>query len=259
MSMAGLFITGTDTGVGKTRVAAAIARCLRQAGLRVGALKPVATGATRDSCGWRCEDAQELIDAIGGGVPLNAVAPILFEAPLAPPVAARLAGRSLEHEAVRAAVQRAFDWWASRADFLLVEGVGGVLCPLAEGTTVADLAAEIDFPLLIVARRCLGTLNHTLLTVEAARSRGLRLAGIILNAAECPPDTLVSATNSDELCRRLAGVPLLAEIDHLEDPGSLASELSRIDWPARCARSRMPIDGPIMPNINPVEVQNSPD
>src|SRR6516162_3253545 len=181
--MTGLFVTGTDTGVGKTFVAAAIARSLIAAGREVGVLKPVATGAERVGEGWRCADAEALIEAIGGGVPLDRVAPLRFEEPLAPSVAARRLGSPLDRARVLSVVGDALAWWAGRAEVMVVEGVGGLLCPLAEGTTVADLAVALDYPLVIVARRGLGTLNHTLLTVEAARLRGLRVAGVVLNGA----------------------------------------------------------------------------
>jgi dethiobiotin synthetase len=238
--MTGLFVTGTDTGVGKTFVAAAIARSLIAAGREVGVLKPVATGAERVGEGWRCADAEALIEAIGGGVPLDRVAPLRFEEPLAPSVAARRLGSPLDRARVLSVVGDALAWWAGRAEVMVVEGVGGLLCPLAEGTTVADLAVALDYPLVIVARRGLGTLNHTLLTVEAARLRGLRVAGVVLNGAGPALDPLAEATNADELARRLEGVALLAEIGHGDNP---APALGNIDWHDRARASRM-VTGP---------------
>ncbi len=162
MSLPGLFVVGTDTGVGKTAVASAIARVLTGQGRRVGVLKPVATGAVREAAGWRSEDAEALIAAVGGNVPRERVAPLIFEPPLAPPVAARIEeGRPLEMSRVLDTVREALAWWSDRAELMVVEGVGGLLCPLAERTTVADLAVALDYPLLVVARRGLGTLNHT--------------------------------------------------------------------------------------------------
>src|SRR5262249_43300602 len=128
-------------------------------------------GSPSESAAWHCADAEALLEAIGGGVALERVTPILFEEPLAPSVAARRQGRPLEPTVVLDAVREALAWWAGRADVMVVEGIGGLLCPLAEGTTVADLAVALDYPLVIVARRGLGTLNHTLLTAEAARLR----------------------------------------------------------------------------------------
>ena len=108
----------------------------------------------------------------------------------------------------------ALGWWAEHADVIVVEGVGGLLCPLAEGSTVADLAVALDYPLVIVARRGLGTLNHALLTVEAARLRGLRIAGIILNGSEPATNAAAEATNAVELAGRVAGVAVLADVPH---------------------------------------------
>ncbi|MBX6312483.1 MAG: dethiobiotin synthase [Isosphaeraceae bacterium] len=235
----GLFVVGTDTGVGKTRVAAGIARCLVEAGRRVGVLKPVATGLIRKGDRWRCEDAEALIAALGVGIEPERVTPLAFEEPLAPPVAARRQGRPLDFAQVLDATRDALAWWADRAEIILVEGVGGLLCPLAEGATVADLAVALDFPLVVVARRGLGTLNHTLLTVEAARWRGLRVAGIVLNGSDADADPLALATNPGELTRRLGGVALLAEVPHLTDPAALWREIRDVDWEGSSAPPRL--------------------
>jgi dethiobiotin synthetase len=233
MTVPGLFVVGTDTGVGKTRLASAIARTLVEEGRRVGVLKPVATGTAGVD-----DDTSALLAAVGGGIPRERVTPITFEEPLAPPVAARRLGRPLEFPEVERAVAEAIAWWAGRADVLIVEGVGGLLCPLAEGATIADLAVTLDYPLVIVARRGLGTLNQTLLTVEAARRRALRIAGVVLNAAEPTAHPLAEATNAEELARRLEGVPLLAEIGHADDPETLFATVRDIDWSTRAGVPR---------------------
>lgn len=240
----GLFVTGTDTGVGKTWVAAAIARSLGKSGVQVGVLKPVASGAEPGPDGqpiWR--DAETLGQAIGGGIARERIAPIVFEAPLAPSVASRLEGQPLSHDRVWGAVVEAVSWWSTEqlAQVMVIEGVGGLLCPLAEGTTVADLAEQLDYPLVIVARRGLGTLNHTLLTVESAVRRGLRVAGIVLNGAEPTVDRLVESTNPGELVRRLPSeVPLLADLPHCSDPvaAPLWSAFDDVDWRGRAAGPR---------------------
>ncbi len=235
----GLFVVGTDTGVGKTRVAAAIARALAGEGRRAGVLKPVATGASRGAGGaWRCEDAEHLIDAVGGGLPVARVALILFEEPLAPSVAARRAGTPLRQADVEAATALALDWWAAgRAEVMVVEGVGGLLCPLAEGTTVADLAVALDYPLVVVARRGLGTLNHTLLTVEAARHRALRVAGLVLNSPDPETGSAAESTAAGELARRLPGLAILAELPHGGTSG-LPDPVLGVDWFARARPPR---------------------
>jgi dethiobiotin synthetase len=234
----GLFVVGTDTEVGKTFVAAAIARSLSERGRRVGVLKPVATGATRLGDRWHSEDAELLMEAIGGGVPRERVAPIVYEEPLAPSVAARRIGVPLDQAEVEQGVREALEWWRSRAEIMVVEGIGGLLCPLAEGTTVADLAVSLDYPLVIVARRGLGTLNHTLLTVEAARRRGLRIAGIILNGAHPPADPIAESTNAEELARRLDGITVLAELEHGVSPRALSAILGSLDWYSRADAPR---------------------
>jgi dethiobiotin synthetase len=227
----GLFVTGTDTGVGKTRIAAGIVARLRSQGRRVGAVKPVASGAERAADGRLVWGDAEALAAAAGGVDPHRVVPLRYEPPLAPPVAARLAGAPLSYEDVRAATVEAMAWWAGQgAEVVVVEGVGGLLCPLAEGATVADLAVDLDLPLVIVARRGLGTINHTLLTVEAARLRGLRVAGVVLNGSEPTGNALAEATNAEELSRRLAGVALLGEVPH--DPAGpvVPPALDLVDW-----------------------------
>jgi dethiobiotin synthetase len=240
----GLFVVGTDTGVGKTRVAAAIARSAFVAGRKVGVLKPLATGCVRRGESWQCEDADLLIEAIGGGVSAERVTPLAFSEPLAPSVAARRAGAPLQHSQVEHVVREALAWWAASAEIMVVEGVGGLLCPLAEGTTVAELAVMLDYPLVIVARRGLGTLNHTLMTVEAASWRGLRVAGIVLNSALPESDPLATSTNAEELARRLPGVAILAEVEYQADPASICSQPASIDW-CKLAKAPRRVDGKI--------------
>jgi dethiobiotin synthetase len=185
------------------------------------------------------EDASLLLAAADIDAPgENAVSPFLLEAPLAPPVAARLAGGRLEWSAVSSAASEAIEAWTGRADVMVVEGIGGLLCPIAERATVADLAIHLDFPLVIVARRGLGTLNHTLLTVEAARRRGLRMAGLVLNGAEPPAHLMAESTNLAELVRHLDGVAVLAELDHVADPDVLWETLDRVDWYGRARPPR---------------------
>jgi dethiobiotin synthetase len=239
----GLFVVGTDTGVGKTRVASAIARSLMREGRRVGVLKPLATGVPGGGDGG--EDAARLIAAAGGSIAPERVVPMALAAPLAPVVAARREGMRLEPAAVERAVEAAIAWWADRADVMVVEGIGGLLTPIAEGTTLADLAIRLDYPLVVVARRGLGTLNHTLLTVEAALRRGLRIAGLVLNSPSPAVDegaALAEATSADELARRLDGIAILGEVPFLDvldvDSAQVAAILGDLDWSRRALRPR---------------------
>ena len=236
----GLFVTGTDTGVGKTRVASAVARSLVAEGRRVGVLKPVATGASFSGGCWRSDDAERLREGSGLHVSIDRVAPILYEEPVAPSVAARRLGIPLTAEHLNRQVAEAIDWWQEEgaAEIMIIEGVGGLLCPLAEGTTVADLAVRLDYPVVVVARLGLGTLNHTLLTVEAALRRSLRVVGVVLNNPEPTVGTLAESTNPAELSRRLPeGIALLANLPHGDDP-VLSNEWREIDWSHRARASR---------------------
>jgi dethiobiotin synthetase len=206
-SMRGLFITATDTGAGKTFVAAMIARTLRAKGRVVRACKPVATGAEWIGGRWLSEDTRILSEATADHE-YDQITPWAFPTPAAPPVAARLAGVQLRLDQLVLAVRQR----EAAGTLVLVEGIGGLLCPLTERETVADLAAELDLPLLIVARRSLGTLNHTLLTLEVAHVRRLRVAGVVM--CETNPVTgPAEETNVEELRRRI-GVPLLAVVAH---------------------------------------------
>jgi dethiobiotin synthetase len=227
MNPLGLFISGTDTGVGKTYLTSRIIRELRAAGVRVGAYKPACSGSRRDAAGdevW--DDLQELSSALNHEFPRNRICPQTFTAPLAPPVAARLEDRTVDRDLLRSGAY----WWSGRVDFLLVEGVGGLLCPLTNDEMVADLACDLGFPLIIVARLGLGTINHTLLTIEAAHRRGLVVAGIVLSEVEPADGDLAAQTNPAELSRRCQ-VPILgivrhqADIELLEVGGAI-----RIDW-----------------------------
>ncbi|MGL4550004.1 MAG: dethiobiotin synthase [Gemmataceae bacterium] len=198
--MRGLFITGTDTGVGKTRVACAIARAWRAQGRDFRVLKPVATGDGEDT---------RALGAAAGDPDLAGITPFHFAAPAAPPVAARIEGRELSLADLIQAVRRR----AAGTGALLVEGVGGLLCPLTAAETVADLIAALGLPAVVVARRSLGTLNHTLLTLEVARARGLDVRGVIVSET-APPAGAADETNVEELrsrCRVLGVLPFGAD------------------------------------------------
>lgn len=240
MKLPGLFVVGTDTGVGKTTIAGAIVARLTTNQHRVGVLKPVATGARRDDKGeLRSDDVEALKRAVGMEVPSERVCPLLYEEPLAPSVAARRQGQPLHDSELGARIEEALDWWSSRADLMIVEGVGGLYCPLTEESVIADLAVALDFPILIVARRGLGTLNHTLMTVELALQRSLRIAGILLNDSE---DSSVigdpaRATNAEELSRRIGSIPILAEVG-FGAVGPDAPWLKLVEWSGLALRPR---------------------
>ena len=223
-SMRGLFITATDTGAGKTFVTAVIARTLRAQGAAVRVCKPVATGADRVGGRWVSEDTRVLAEA-ADDPDYEAITPYVFPTPAAPPVAARLAGVALRLEQLADAVRRR----ARPGALVLVEGVGGLLCPLTETETVADLAAELGLPIVVVARRSLGTLNHTLLTLEVAHVRRLPVAGVVVSET-APVSGPAEETNVEELRRRIRA-PLLAVLPHRPDRIPQACPASSaVDW-----------------------------
>jgi dethiobiotin synthetase len=216
--MRGLFISGTDTSVGKTYVTTALVSLLRSQGKTVRVRKPVATGAEWVAGRWLSEDTRLLAEA-AGEVDFAKVTRWSFAAPAAPPVAARLQGATLSLDDVVDETRRCY----APGSILLVEGVGGLLCPLTEQATIADLAMALGLPLIVVARRGLGTLNHTLLTLEAARQRCLPVAGVVVNETT-PLNGIAEEHNISEL-RRL-GAPVLAVLPH----AGHASALAAVDW-----------------------------
>ncbi len=201
---AGYFITGTDTGVGKTVVTGALAVVLRSRGVDVGVMKPVASGCARRREGLVSLDAEFLAKAADAPEPLETIAPIRFAEPLAPTVAAARAGREIDLLPMWTAWQRL----RRRHDVMLVEGIGGALCPVTPRQSVADLARRFNLPVLIVARPGLGTINHTAMTVEVLRSRRLEVAGIIINRYDRDTEDVADLTNPDEI-RRVTGVSIL--------------------------------------------------
>jgi dethiobiotin synthetase len=213
--MPGLFVTATDTGVGKTEVACALLRGWRAAGLDVAALKPAQSGVSEDEP----SDAARLAEAAAAGEPMEQVCPYSFAAPLAPAVAARLAGVAIDFGRVVDGARAL----AARHAALVVEGAGGLLVPLTERETYADLAVALGLPVLIVARAGLGTVNHTALTVEALRARGLSIAGIVMNRT-APEDDPSVRHNATEIAR-LTGIAPAALLPYVADIGARAAAL----------------------------------
>jgi dethiobiotin synthetase len=222
-SVPGLFITGTDTGVGKTRVAAAIARQLAAGGVKVGVYKPAASGCERVGNQLVSGDAALLWEAAGRPGDLARVCPQIFSAPLAPHLAAREEGKQLDEGRLNTGIE----YWLERSDVVLVEGAGGLLSPLGEQKYVADLAHAFGFPLVIVAPNRIGTINQALQTLLAARAYELEVAGIVLNDLLPPEPADASVlSNPGELARR-ASAPLLARLPH--DAVELDQQ---VDWRA---------------------------
>lgn len=220
-------MTGTDTGVGKTMVSAALLLGLKRRGRRVGAMKPVETGCPAGGGGLVPADGVFLRETAGMDDSLDLVAPSRFALPLAPMVAAEQEGAPVDLDSVMDAYRR-LSW---KYDFLVVEGAGGLLVPLCCGAAtrpppalhrpspyfIRDLIKEMGLPAVVVAQPALGTINHTLLTVEHARKEGITVLGIIINQCDPPGGTIAEKTNPDVL-RRLCPVPVLGVLPYNASP-----------------------------------------
>lgn len=218
--MRGLFVTGTDTEAGKSVVAAAICAALAARGERVAAFKPAVTGLDEEP-GRFGHDHELLAAAANAGQTPEDVAPYRFGPPVSPHHAAELAGRTIEPPELLA---------AARAHELVVcEGVGGLLVPITPGYLVRDLAVDLGLPLVVVARPGLGTINHTLLTVEAARAAGLGVAGIVMTPWPADP-TPMQRSNSATV-ERLSGVAV-SGLRHTDRAGlaEAGAALPLSDW-----------------------------
>ena len=208
----GLFVTGTDTDVGKTAVACAIARQFVAAGTRVGVYKPVASGA-----GAFAADVGRLWEAAGRPLTPAQVCPQSFAAPIAPPRSARAEGRVVDERLMRDGLE---PWWAA-SDIVVVEGAGGLFSPLGDTLLNADLARELGLPLVVVDAARLGAIGRTLATVTAARASGLTVAAVVLSHTEPLTGSLadpaspasVARDSAADLASRLAPLPV-AVLEH---------------------------------------------
>jgi dethiobiotin synthetase len=206
----GLFITGTDTGVGKTFVACGIAALLRSRGYRVGVMKPAETGCEAKDGTLYPLDALALREASGCEVALEKICPYQLRDPLAPSIAA-------EREGIRIDIDRLMDSYdeiGSAHDITLVEGAGGLMVPLLPSYTYADLAAVLKLPLIVVAANKLGAVNHLLLTLEHASCKGLRALGYVLNGVQS--DQSLAAQTNHEVLLGLSAVPCLGDIPFVD-------------------------------------------
>lgn len=224
MTLDGCFVTGTDTGVGKTRVSAALLHWLAQAGWRSAGFKPVAAGTELIGGREVNEDVSALREASSVALGDAEVGPLQSDAACAPHIAAALEGRTIDRRSLLDAACAL----ARRADWLVVEGAGGFCVPLGTHWSSADLACDLGLPVVLVVGLRLGCLNHALLTAEAVRARGLRLAGWVGNSID--PGMLHRAANLDTLRRELGGryrAPCLGVVPWLEHahPAAVASHL----------------------------------
>lgn len=207
MTRRGLFVTGTDTDVGKTAVACAIARQFAAAGARVGVYKPAASGA-----GSAAPDVMRLWEAAGRPLTPAQVCPQSFAAPIAPPRSARAEGCVVDERLLRDGLE---PWWAA-SDVVVVEGAGGLFSPLGDTLLNADLARELGLPLVVVDAARLGAIGRTLATVTAARASGLAVAAVVLSHTQPLTGSLadpasvasIARDSAADLASRLAPLPV---------------------------------------------------
>jgi dethiobiotin synthetase len=228
MSAQGFFITGTDTGVGKTLVSAALLHAFAGLGLRVIGMKPVAAGAEHIAGVWRNEDVVQLCAASNVAAEAAWVNPYLLRTPIAPHIAADYQGVSIELPRIYDAYQHL----AALADVVIVEGAGGFKVPLSATKDTADLAQVLGLPILLVVGMRLGCINHALLTAEAIASRGLTLGGWVANQLDA---AMPAYTENLAALRRHLPCPLLAEFPYVEQPN--ARMLSAMIAPKKLASS----------------------
>lgn len=206
----GIFITGTDTGVGKTLVAATLAAYLRACGYRIGVLKPVETGCTETNGTLIPNDAVRLKEASGCTEPIEKICPYRFAEPVAPSIAAERAGRKIDVDLLLTT----YGEISAEYDITLVEGAGGLMVPLLPSYTYADFARVLKLPLLVVAANKLGVLNHLLLTVEHASCKGLSVLGYVLNRLS--NESSPAAETNRQVLSGLTGVPCLGDFPFIE-------------------------------------------
>ena len=237
VSIPGLFVTGTDTGVGKTVVAGMIADWFRRKGSRVAVLKPVATGCVKRREGLVSEDAEFLAVCAEARHPLDLICPVRYVEPLAPAIAAERVGEVLDWEAV----QRSIDLMTAESDVMIVEGVGGLMVPLDPKHTVRDLVQWLKLPTVVVARPSLGTINHTLLTVDALRAAGVTVRGVVVN--RYPPEGAgVPEETNPRAIERWGRTSVLTIVpDEPVSPGKLppgiVAAADTVDWQALAERA----------------------
>ena len=204
--LAGIFITGTDTGVGKTAISGGLAGALADKGLSVGVMKPVQSGAGVRNGAFYSPDSEFMIAACGSQDEIELVCPVMLREPLAPSVAADIEGKAIDLGIIR----NAYLELEKRHDIVIVEGAGGIAVPVKDNFLYSDLIKCLCLPAIIVARAGLGTINHTFLTVEYAKTCGISVTGVIINDFK---GGIAEETNPG-IIEKLTGVPVLGIIPH---------------------------------------------
>lgn len=210
----GFFITGTDTGVGKTIIACAVIKVMQSFGIKVCAMKPIESGCDKEGDVLIPYDGTFLRQAAHMEDPLRLVTPCCFENPLAPFAAAELEDRSASIDEIK----KAFSTLYRAYEAIVVEGIGGIMVPVKKDYYVVDLAKEFSLPLLIVTKPGLGTINHTMLTVNYALEAGLEVAGLVINYSRPPENSLAEKTNPNVL-GEICPVPVIGTFPYLNGVG----------------------------------------
>ena len=220
----GIFITGSDTNVGKTIVAAAIARALKNRGVNVGVLKPFASGS------W--EDTRFIKRAANVADDLDQITPFYFKYPLAPFTSMQLEKRTIDPKSLKNRIGHL----VRKYQFLIVEGIGGAAVPVTASFDALDIPKELRLPVLIVSHLSLGTINHTFLTIEYIKRKGLQLKGVVLNAHSCKRRGLAEKTNP-RVIRELTGVPILGIFPRIQQ-----KKIHDFETLARAAEKHIELD-----------------
>lgn len=237
LSIPGLLVTGTDTGVGKTVVAGAIADWFRRReGVRVAVCKPCGSGAVHRREGLVSEDAEFLAHCADSPHPLDLICPQRYVEPLAPAVAAQRARQPLDWDSIN----RAIALMSNDSDVMIVEGIGGIMVPMDEKHTMLDVARWLAIPAVVVVRPALGTINHTLLTVNALRAAGAKVAGVVINRYPTDQVGVAEETNPAAI-EKWGKVPVLCIVpdERIVDahlPAGIVAAVGNVDWRAMIAR-----------------------
>jgi dethiobiotin synthetase len=237
VTIPGLFVTATDTEVGKTVISGAIANYFLRQGARVAVSKPIATGCVHRREGWVSEDAEFLASCADARFPLDVICPQRYREPLAPVVAADRAQQPLDWSAI----DRSLKMMTRQSDVIVVEGIGGILVPLDHEHTTLDIARWLKLRAVVVARPNLGTINHTLMTLRTLREAGVAVAGVVINRYPAESASVAEETNPRYI-EKYGKVPILAivpdepRLGHPPLPPSITSPIDMVDW-SRFAQS----------------------
>ncbi len=205
----GLFVTATDTDIGKTLITGALARLWHEAGQKVAAFKPIATGCHLRDDELVSEDAEFLAYCLEGYPANEVICPVRYQLPLSPRAAEEAEGKPIDWSVI----QQSYADLVHHHDLVLVEGIGGILVPLSPGYTVLDMIVDMGLPVLVVARAGLGTLNHTALTVAACRTAGVAIQGIVLNRST-PEAAAPAEVSNVRILREMTGLSNIAVVDY---------------------------------------------